>query len=333
MAMANDERGNRSTEAVAMTIRYEPSLMEEVVLRELRQLEEKGDLRPTQKYHALADPIYERIPANARGNRREVEFENIHKKFFQEFGFLEPMEKALLEFPALGAVEEVFVKKAARQGEQWADLGRDRKRVGIRIHPAQFEDTPGLLRYLKHELQHVADMLDEAFGHPSSEEGFPDTSPAELVLIKDRYHALWDIHIDGRLQRRGKETIFDRERHFERFAVSYRNVPLAQLTAAFEAFWEAERLTHTEILAMAMDPAKVLDRGEAGRTAQGKRRRPLFAGSLCPLCRFPTFGWSNDLDTLPQSIVESVKKDVPAWEPEDGACDRCVELYKVRAGV
>ena len=316
---------------VQVEILYDPSLLDEVVLREIRQREEKGDLRPLKEYHALVDPIYEKkLPSPVL----ETEFEKIHRKFFVDLGFEKVIEDALLEFPELEAIEEIFVKKAMRDREEWADLGQGRKRIGIRIRQVHFEDTQDLLRYLRHEFRHVADMVDESFGHPCNEEGFPtDSSPAEIALIKDRYHTIWDIYVDGRLNRQGKETILDQEGYSRRFEAFYRGVPLSQLNAAFEALWGAERLTHAEILEMAKDPGKVLERGKAGWQSQRKQRRAFFPGSLCPLCRFPTFHWADDLDKLPKEAMESLKKDFPTWEPEEGACDRCIETYRVRAGI
>lgn len=319
-----------STKAIQVKIWYDPSLLEEVVLGEIRRREEKGDIRTFQEYYTLADPIYEK---RLSPPVREVEFEKIHKKFFLDFGFEWLIKKALLEFPTLRTVEDIFIKKVARQEEQWADLSWDRKRVGIRIHPVQFEETQGLLLYLRHEFQHITDMLDETFGHPCSEEGFPNTSPSEMALIKDRYHTIWDIYIDGRLHRQGKETILDKEHHFKRFVAFYRNVSLSELTSAFEALWGVESLTHAEILEMARDPGKVLEKGEGGQKFQGKQRRALFPGSLCLLCRFPTFDWATDLDKLPEEVIKSIKRDFPGWEPEQGACGRCIEIYKVRAGI
>jgi hypothetical protein len=55
---------------------------------------------------------------------------------------------------------------------------------------------------LRHELMHVADMLDPAFGYerslPTSDDG-----PSADNIVRDRYRVLWDVTIDGRLARAG----------------------------------------------------------------------------------------------------------------------------------
>lgn len=312
-------------------IHCDPALTEEVVLREIRRREEEGDLRASQEYHLQADPIYERFPVPAR----EAEFEKLHRKFFLDLGFTELVMKAVLEFPELAATEEVFIGNGMTEREEAADLSRDRKRVGIKIRPARFSDPQGLSLSLRHEFQHVADMLDETFGHPLIHESglaLCADSPAEAHLIRDRYRRIWDIYIDGRLRRKGKETISDKEERYSEFEALFRSqsVSSQQVVAAFEALWTTEKLTHAEIVEMAGDPNKILERGGAQEEFQ---QRALFPGSLCPLCRFPTFHWAEGLHELPEEVMESLKGDFPMWRPEEGSCERCIEVYRARAGV
>lgn len=309
-----------SIQSETVKVRFDPSLMEEVVLHELRRREEKGDLSCSRDYHIRSDSIYERF----RPEVREAEFEKLHRKFFTDFGFAEIIRKILMEFPEIAGLEEVFVGKAQMKGEESADLSRDRRRAGIKIHPEQFLDPSGLPRCLRHELGHVADMLDDTFGY-LYEEGFPVGSPAAVNLIKNRYRTIWDIYIDGRLQRNWKETISDKEGRLREFEAIYPNISSSQRVAAFEALWGAERLTHSEILEMAMDPNRALQKVGTGL---GFEPRVFLPGALCPLCFFPTFHWADGLDELPREALEPLKRDFPMWEPEQGACERCIEVYK-----
>lgn len=301
-----------------MRVHYDPALVEEVISREVKRREEEGDLRFFREYHALADPIYERFPPDAR----EAEFGKLHQKLFLQWGFGEVLAKALEEHPELKEVEEVFVGKAVTRREEGADLSRDRRRVGILVCPERFFDPQGLLRYLRHELQHVADLLDPALGYTSLE-GFPAASPAEANLLKDRYRAIWAISIDGRLKRMGKETAASKEERWREFEALYQKIPYAQRLAIFESLWGAGRLTHGEILAMAKDPAMLLKRAdEAAINSQLSTLR--LPGSPCPLCRFPTYSWVEELDEV---VIGLIRRDFPEWEPEEGACGRCVEVY------
>lgn len=307
-----------------MRIQYDPSLIEEVISREVKRKEEEGDLSLFQEYRASADPIYEKFPPNAR----EAEFEKLHRRLFLKWGFGEVLKKALKEHPELEGVEEIFVGKAVTRGEEGANVSRDRRRVGIRVRPERFFDPQGLLRHLRHELQHVADMLDPAFGSPF-EEGFPATSPAEANLIRDRYRMIWAITIDGRLEQRGKEPGASKEERRREFEALYQKIPYAQRLAIFESLWGTGRLTHGEILAMAKDPAGLVKRvGEA--TVESQPSKLKFPGSLCPLCRFPTSSWAEELD---EGVTEKIRRDFPEWDPEEGACERCIEVYSLGISV
>ena len=33
------------------------------------------------------------------------------------------------------------------------------------------------------------------------------------------------------------------------------------------------------------------------------------------------------------SVIDFYNKDFPDWENKDGGCDRCIEVYELRAGV
>ena len=303
-----------------MKIRYEPCLMEDVLFLEMKRREEAGDLHLFQEYHALADPIYEGFPSGTR----EVEFEKLHARLFLQWGFGVVLAKALEEHPELEGVEELFVGKAVTRRDEVADLSQDRKRVGIKIRPERFQDPEGLRRYLRHELRHVSDMLDPAFGY--CPEGAFTSSQAEANLIKDRYRAIWAISVGGRLQREGKETAASKGERWREFEALYQKIPYVQRLAIFENLWGAGRLTHGEILAMAKDPTALL--GRAGEADVSPHLSPLkLPGSPCPLCRFPTYSWVEEFD---EAVVELIKGDFPGWEPEERACGRCVEVYAVR---
>lgn len=55
--------------------------------------------------------------------------------------------------------------------------------------------------------------------------------------------------------------------------------------------------------------------------------RLLFQGSPCPLCSFPTYRWMEISD---REVIEAIQADYPRWEAEQGACERCVDLYPFR---
>ena len=302
-----------------MNIIFQPHLLEETVSLEIRRREEQGDLKLFEEYHELADPIYERFSID----ERDQQFEKLHLKFFHKLGLGEGLEKVLAEFPTINGYE-FRVRKALPAGEDKADL-RTRgeiKSIEIKLKPALFLDSDRLARKLRHELMRVSDMLDSGFGYRN--EGKLSSNPAEDWAIRESYSFIWDIYVDGRLAREGKETISDKEKRAEEFALHYQGLPISQRRAAFESLWNARELTHDGILRMAKDPGQLLQ--WAGLSLEGKVVIP---GSPCPLCSFPTHSWA-DLEIAADSLLALVKEDFPAWQPWQGACERCLELYQAK---
>jgi hypothetical protein len=52
------------------------------------------------------------------------------------------------------------------------------------------------------------------------------------------------------------------------------------------------------------------------------------------LCKFPTYNWVDDPESIcDEMVIEAIQIDFPDWENKDGGCDRCIEVYELRAGV
>jgi len=300
--------------------------MEDVVLLEMKRREEKGDLSLFHKYHKLADLIYEEFPIEDR----EREFNKLHEGLYLQLGFGEVISKALREFPELGKVGEIFIGKATPSHEEGADLDKDLKSIGIKVRLHRFLDTTSLQKYLRHELMHIRDMLSEDFKY-KYEERLSGISSMEENIIRNRYKVIWDIYVDSRLIRGGKETISDKEGRWREFEVLYQKIPYHQRKAIFENLWEENALTHSKILEIAKDTHKLLERVEepSEEGLQGREETALLPGSLCPLCRFPTFTWVDGTEL--EEFIRLIKEDFPGWEKDIGACERCIEAYEVRA--
>ena len=71
---------------------------------------------------------------------------------------------------------------------------------------------------------------------------------------------------------------------------------------------------------------------EGGEIPETTNKVMLMPGFPCPLCRFPTYTWVEDMETkLEKYILDFIRENHPGWDVEYGACDRCVEVYKLRA--
>jgi len=318
-----------------MEIHYDPLLTEAVVLQEICRRQEAGDPTLFREYHVAADPLYHRRP-----EARNAAFQRLHEQFFNTLGFPELLRTELHEFPSIESqASEVVVALAAGSHEEGADLsleeangnGQPAKRVGIRLMADRFLDLPALHRYLRHELLHVVDLLDPAFGY-EGEIRLAVTSPAEENIIRNRYRLLWCLSIDARLECAGGEPLAYRDSHRREFDAQYQKFSPTIRDAIFERLWQPEPLSHSLLLQMATGSEALLRlAGDTGSTGSETPRTVLLPGSPCPLCRFPSYHFVEDHNAL-GALVTGIQQDFPNWRIDDGLCERCLEGYALRVG-
>ena len=324
-----------------MRIEYDPKLTEAVVMQEISKKERDGDLSLQEEYHSIGDTFYD-LPAE----EREEEFEKLHNSLFLKLGYEEVIKDALKEFSSLeekvGYVnisKSDFGEEANLMRKGLDDVGAIHElplhRIRIKIRPEMFLEVPQLRKVLRHELMHIMDIMDDTYGYETKIDA---ANPTEEIFIRDRYRVIWDIYIDSRLTKGGKETVIDKDKRFLEFSSLYQKIPYSQRVAVFEGLWATERMTHREILDMARDPVKLVEKAEmvSGKELMEKKKKIHLPGALCPMCKFPTFHWIEELnpeDERDKKTIAAIKEDFPGWEPEEGACERCVEIYRMRAGV
>ena len=295
--------------------RFEPALMEAVILAEIEQFERRGDQRLTRAYHRTADPLYE----TTAPDQLNAAFDELHADFFNQLGFARLVAATFNEFPELQKRAPSLLVLAARsKSEEGAVIGRDGHSVCLRLLTGRFADHNRLGAFIRHELLHAADMLDDAFGYRVEY----SESIGAANLLADRYRALWCAHVDARLIRRGLKPLADRETHYRDFDARFNRATEQARAAAFAQLWQADRLTHAQITAIARQPDLQDDRHHTANVP----------GAPCPLCRFPTHRWATE---IPPGVAAAIRADFPHWQIEEGACERCVEVYalQIRMGV
>lgn len=318
-----------------MKLEFDPGIIGDVIFLELKARDERGDCALTTEYHSLTDPIYENFPLDERA----AQFRRIDWDFFKKLGFLKLTKNGFDEFPELeGKVVGGVIAKARGPFEEGSDLvikvpdeGNEQKRIIVRLLPDRFMDAGYLEKLLRHELMHVSDMLSESFGYRNERFG---CNPMEESIIKERYSTFWDIFVDSRLIKKGKETVSDKDGRYREFESLFKKIPAEVKIAIFEVLWQDESLTHGKILGMSKDVNKVIKISEGLPAIKHipKAKKTLLPGAQCPLCQFRTYDWVDNLNIEPH-IVEIIRKDFPNWDPEDGACERCMEAYKVSSPV
>jgi hypothetical protein len=233
-------------------IEYEPRLVEEAVFYAVRARREETAFRAERdRLYEIADP-----------EEREAGFRAFHAAWFTRLGLGEGLDDAFREQPSVAAnVVRYLVASASAGREEGAELfvsPESRREAAhgrallICLKPETFTLSGRLRPLLRHELLHIADMLDPDFGY---EPRLPlsGADPSYQRLLKDRYGVLWDAYIDGRLARLGWALPDARAARLSEFQRAFPMLG-ALAEACFDRFFGAASLRHAELLAFAFAP-------------------------------------------------------------------------------
>jgi hypothetical protein len=193
-------------------------------------------------------------------DRREQEFGRLHRRWFTTLGLHEAAERSITESLDGMGIAEGRVIRAVSSRDEGADLV-DSVVPGatslsavlvVRLRPEALLRADAVRALLSHELMHVRDMLDPAFGY---ERALPrDTGPLTETMLRDRYRVVWDATIDGRLTRAGRPGRSCRSERRQEFETTFAMLGTAA-GEAFEAWFNHERPTHQDLLAFARAPS------------------------------------------------------------------------------
>ncbi|HYB72492.1 MAG TPA: hypothetical protein VED18_03905 [Candidatus Sulfotelmatobacter sp.] len=308
-----------------LAIEYAPELVEEAVFLAVRGHPREGGFRRER------DRAYEVRDLEAR----EAVFRKLHGEWFERLELGRPIVRALEEQPAIAAATQgCRVGPARAREEEGAELfvrpgaagagEPERRWVVVRLRPEALSAPERLLQFLRHEFFHVADMLDAHFGYqphlPPAAAG-----PAHERLLRDRYRALWDAAIDGRLVRLGRLPASARHDRLRDFLRAFPVLGSAT-EQAFARFFDGAPCTHADLVTFATSPGNISASPAPRVPAPGPHQ-----GARCPLCRFPTHAFEPEPACLPIDLVEIIRSDFPAWEPAHGLCRQCADLYRARS--
>ncbi len=309
---------------------YDAQLVDDIVYKGLTERERNRDIALYEEYHELRDDIYD-IEQEMRPKR----FKDLDNDFFHRLGYNRFLVEMLDEFPHIKEkVEEVHVRRATSKQNEGSNLVDDGKKVIIRLYSEQFIEGEKICKVLRHELMHVSDIMDEGFGYWTE---LYDYSPMEERIIRDRYRLFWDIWVDSRLEREGRETIATKEDRKKEFVSFFSKIPEKLGGLIFERMWRGnEPLTHNKMVEFSKDVKKLVEvaavsgsKDTSALKEEMEKMGPL-PGTPCPLCGFPTFDWVAEVGN-DEEIVNIIKADFPDWSAHDSLCSRCSEFYQLRA--
>ena len=235
-------------------------------------------------------------------------------------------------------IKEVVVKRGINKVDEGSNvLNRvsGNPIIEMRVLASRFsnpEEAQELDAFLIHEFMHAKDMVDPEFDY---EDAFIPGNPSVKNLITARFKLLWNMYVDARLARMGVVSVQPKESRYREFDNFYRKIPDKQRKGIFEGLWQTEKLTHEELLSMATDLDTLMSKYvDPGDMTEEEKDFIHLQGSPCPLCKFPTYNWVDDPESIcDEMVIEAIQIDFPDWESRDGGCDRCIEVYELRAGV
>ena len=236
---------------------FDPALLEEAVLLAVTGRPEERQFRRER------DPIYEIQDSD----QRDARFRGFHRDWFLGLGLGDPVEQALNERPILAeSTRCCLVAAAPGRKDESAELfvsppgqgldDSERHSIGLMISATSFLNAESLLLFLRHELLHIADMLDPEFGYtPASL--LTEDGDITNTLLQERYRAMWDATIDGRLVRLGMAPASRRSQRLVDFARTF-SVFGEQTEQVFALVFDGSGHTHPELVAYARAPKEML---------------------------------------------------------------------------
>jgi hypothetical protein len=307
-------------------VEWDPSLVEEAVVRAVEKRGVRGFRGQRNRLYEISDP-----------EEREAAFRDFHAIWFKRLDLDGVVRQALQEQPLIPASTRTCILAPARtKRDEGAELfvspsenegsAAEGRWVVVRLEPETLLDRTGALAFLRHELMHIADMLDPAFGYeprlPRAASG-----PAHERLLQDRYRVLWETFIDGRLVRLGRAAPAIRDIRLREFSGTF---PMLGERAeeAFARFFDGPPCTHADLVCFASNPVAAASSAPFHRFSESPiLRNTPHAGQRCSLCGFPTHAFDPDPDRLPPAVQHWIRADFPAWKTDDGLCLQCSDLY------
>jgi len=298
-----------------MHLRYDEDFVEQAVQLCAAGRRKGASALQVARFNRERERLYDILDPD----ERNTAFFRFHIGWFREWGLEARLTRPLEEFPLLPrALTVLAFRKSRRKNEDGAELyvNETGERSGVvALRPERLTDGAGVGAFLRHELMHLQDMVDPAFGY-LPELPVSGQFVSQHTLARERYRSFWDVTIDGRLSRKSRELAATKAQRWAEFNAGFAFWPESRRQQVFEALWTASVPTHQMLVDLACEP---------GQAQADVGPRP---GAPCPLCGFPTFAWATAA-SLSADTVGMIRSEFPHWNPDEGACARCSEIYRV----
>ena len=307
-----------------MSLYFDDALCEEIVERELELADRTGDPGLKNRFRQDADTIYRTLPVS----KRQAAFLILYQKTLSFLPHANRLKNLISQMEPKDLLPANFIFSRAFKGEEeGAQLSEGRDMLGVRIRTETLLDEPACAYLLRHELTHIQDILDPPFEYDFSSPLAPE-APSEESLLRDRYRTLWDLSVDGRLDRQGWLPSDMRERRAAEFRSLFPVLNEESAAKVMEALWSGPRPSDRGFRLMVRGAAELcVNLVIAFRPCSTGQPSPRGGGSPCPLCRFTTFEWGE----ATAGLIDAVRADYPGWSPSQGLCSQCANRYLLGA--
>jgi hypothetical protein len=309
-------------------IAWDGDLLETIVSQHVEQKLRRGERDFVMWYSRERDVAYE-APGEARLRRLDA----LNSRVARKLGLTDRLERVLDEFESVVALaQRIAIVPPPPREEETIELrktpGQERGTLLVVTKPDRWmrdaaEDdrasAGGLVAFLRHDLTHLEDALDPAFGPgpDSASSGAATQGARDMWWIRRR--ALWCALVDRRLEALGQVPLLTAQERATSLERAFPGVASDEITRALEVLAADGRPTGRSLARVS---------GELGVLAKAASGRQAFPGR-CPLCGFPTVQWA-DVSALPDAVLAALARDARGWKPDDGLCGRCAEAYVVR---
>ncbi|MBI3088452.1 MAG: hypothetical protein HYY91_06210 [Candidatus Omnitrophica bacterium] len=270
---------------MAVELRFDPAFVEEAVFLELNRLTTAGSHQTVSSFHRAREAVYELPDAQ----QREAAFQQLARRYFQALRLSELFAERLSEFPRLSSrLELAVIRRVWDRKDEQVELyvgrpGEARPALEVSttlligLQAVRCLDRGKLTAFLRHELMHVADMLDPAFvydPHPAfaprpagvagsdpPQCGGADGAPTgrgvggecepEHELIRERFRVLWDLWVHARLRRMGWQAVLTDDARGQEVERAFASLDAAARRELSTTVSGRDRWTQDELLTLA----------------------------------------------------------------------------------
>lgn len=239
---------------------YDPQLVEQATFLTARQ-----DAEKECALHEALDKLYRTDDLELKQRL----FREAFAELFCRFGLDRVIPACVQDFPLITTrLGRCIIREAERARAQSVDLYREKSRstaefagqvMIMALCPNALVKPMRMAPWLYRQLQHVEDMLDERFAYTPD---LPQASVPQQNALRQRYAAVWDIYVEGRLLRAGKIDQGNVPELWSAFCKAFACDVGEPARTQFESLLASGSLTHPQILAWAEAPRNFF-RGEA----------------------------------------------------------------------